>query len=199
MRPTTTALLLTLPLSACAEDLGDALGDDDSGGDGEGGSQVENVPEGRVVRTTVDATDAMRWIWFDFQTRAQVDVADPLHSEAWDLGFSRYSIAINGGVSGEGGMEAVVLEDTTLDAVTAVPEGPWITDAADSDDQGDDPDYALAGWYDYDFATHMLSARPTVYVVRSVEGEPYALSVVDYYDEAGSSGWMQLRWKPLAD
>jgi len=30
---------------------------------------------------------------------------------------------------------------------------------------------ALSEWYDYDFATHVLSVRPTVYVVRSLEGD----------------------------
>jgi hypothetical protein len=199
MRDILCKLSCALLLSGCAEDLGDALADEDSGGGDEGGSQIGNEDEGTKVRTTVDATDGMRWIWFDFQSRAQVEVADPLHSDAWDLGFQRYNVALNGGVSGEGGMEAVVLADTTLDAVTKVPDGPWITDAIDSEDDGDDPDYALADWYDYDFATHVLSPRPTVYVVRSVEGDAFALEVLDYYDEAGSSGWMQMRWKPLAD
>jgi HmuY protein len=196
---TTFVLLVTTALPACAEDLGDALADGSS--DGDGGSddgQIENTAQGELVRTVVDATDAMRWVWFDLETRSQVDPADPLHSEDWDLGFSRYNIALNGGVSGEAGMDAAVLEDTMLESVTAVPDGPWITDAPDSDDHGDDPDYALADWYDYDFATHVLTARPTVYVVRSVEGNAFALEVLDYYDDAGSSGWLQLRWKPLA-
>ncbi len=188
--------LVFLASVGCAADLGDELNDADDGA-ADGGAQVEHVEDGDAVLTTVDATDASRWIWLDLESRAQLEVADPHGSDAWDLGFSRFNIAIDGGVSGEGGMEAAVLEATELAAVTAAPEGPWITDAPDGDDHGDDPDYALAGWYDYDFATHVLTPRRTVYVVRTVEGNAFALQVVGYYDEAGSSGWLQLRWKPV--
>jgi len=180
----------------CAADLSDELDDADDGA-ADGGAQIEHVAEGDLVLTTVDATDAMRWIWLDLESKAQVDIDDPHASDAWDLGFSRFNIAIDGGVSGEGGMEAVVLEATELAAVTEAPDGPWVTDALDGEDHGEDPDYALAGWYDYDFATHVLTPRPTVYVVRSVEGNAFALQVVGYYDDAGSSGWLQIRWKPV--
>lgn len=190
------ACWIALVASGCAADLSDALGDD-SGGEMPGGDDIETTDDGTASRTLVDATDGMRWIWLDLETLAQVEVDDPKDSDAWDLGFLRYNIAINGGASGNGGMEAIVLDDRALDDVTAAPDGPWITDLVDSDDQGDDPDYALANWYEYDFMTHVLTPFPTVYVVRTVEGNLFALQVVGYYDEAGTSGWMQLRHKPL--
>ncbi len=191
---------------ACAEDLSDDLADgssDDDAASSEGpagadGAQLvhEDQPDGTVV-TVVDATDGARWIPLDLETRAQPEVDALADSPAWDLAFSRFDIATNGGVSGSGGMEAMVLEGVGLDDVDAVPPGSWIADAPDGDDEGDDADYALAGWYDYDFATHVLTPKPLVDVVRSVEGGHFALAVLDDYDDAGTSGWMKLRWKPL--
>lgn len=195
----TSSLFIAIALvsAACAPDLGEGFDDEDSGAPEEGGDQIDTVDDGDAVRTTIDATDGTRWIWFDLETRAQIEVTDPLESDEWDLGFSRYNIAINGGASGKGGMDAFALPDTALADVTDVPSGAWVTDLPDSDDQGDDPDYALADWYDYDFMTHVLTPFPLVYVVRTVEGNAFALQIVGYYDEAGSSGWMQVRHKAL--
>jgi hypothetical protein len=90
-----------------------------------------------------------------------------------------------------------VLDGVELDDITAIPNGTWVTDAPDGDEHGTDPDYVTAGWYDYDFATHVLTPRAIVYVVKSVEGNAFALQIVEYYDDAGTSGWLQMRWKPL--
>jgi hypothetical protein len=185
----------------CAEDLRDALGDGSEGADdhaGAGGPQIDHDDDGDAVITTVDATDDAVWIYLDLETRTQVTVADPLESDAWDLAFQRYDIATNGGVSGPGGVTVAIVEGTDAASVTAVPSGPWLADAADGDDTNDDPDYAMSGWYDYDIMTHVLTPKPVIYVVRSPEGNAFAIQVLDYYDDAGSSGWMQLRWRPLS-
>lgn len=179
----------------CAADLRDTLDDDLAPADG--GAQIEHTVDGELVDTRIDATDEERWVYLDLESRGQVEVDDPQASDAWDLAFRRYDIALDGGVSGPGGMTAVVLEGQQVEAIDDVPEGPWITDAVDGDDHGDAPDYALGSWYDYDFATHVLTPKAQAYVVRSVEGNAFAIEVLDYYDDAGSSGWLQLRWKPL--
>jgi hypothetical protein len=199
-----TLILCSLALG-CAADLSDALDDADttaaassSGGNVPAGAQIEHMDQGDgTTITIVDASDAMAWIYLDLESLEQREVADPTMSDAWDLGFSRFNISTNGGTSGTGGMTVQVVEGATLDQVDASPNGEWIVDAPDGDDQGDDPDYALAGWYDYDFATHVLSPKPLVYLVRSVEGNTFALAVLDYYDDAGSSGFMKIHWKPL--
>lgn len=191
------AIAMVVVLAGCAEDLSDDLADD--GGEEGGGAQIEHTEADGVVQTLVDATSEDTWVWLDLESRAQIDVADPQVSDAWDLGFLRFNIAIDGGVSGPGGMEAVILEGVGLHDVDAVPSGPWVTDVADTEDHGDDPDYVTAGWYDYDFATHVLSPKAIVYVVRSVEGNAFAFEVVGYYDDAGVSGWLQLRWKALEE
>lgn len=203
------SFVTTLALLGCAEDLRGALGDgsegadtdstDDDTGSGDGGPQVDHEQDGDTVITTVDATDDAAWIYLDLETRSQVTVADPLASDAWDLAFKRYDIASNGGVSGPGGLTIATVEGMELDAVTALPSGPWLSDAVDGDDTNDDPDYVMSGWYDYDFMTHVLTPKPVVYVARTPEGTAFAIQVLDYYDDAGSSGWMQVRWSPWAE
>jgi hypothetical protein len=199
MKPHHSLVLVFALCQACAEDLGAQLDDTSSSDAGDGGGEWiehEEQPDGTVV-TRVDAQDEARWVYLDLESRAEASVVDPQDSDAWDLAFHRYDIATNGGVSGPGGMEAMVLVDVALEDVDAVPAGEWIADAPDGDDEGDAPDYALGGWYDYDFATHVLTPKPLVYVVRAVDGGHFALAVLDYYDDAGTSGWMTLRWKPL--
>lgn len=198
-------LAASLLLAACAPDLEESIADgsesgtsDDGGGD-EGGPQIQHEDEGNgVTRTVVDSTDDAKWIYLDLESGQQLELADGTTSDAWDLGFRRFDVAIDGGVSGPGGMEAVVLEGVAFADVTEVPAEGWITDAADGDDENEDPDLALAGWYAYDFMTHVLTPHPIVYVVRTVEGNAFKLEIVDYYDEAGTSGFLTLRWAPVA-
>jgi hypothetical protein len=210
-----TAALLTLTLTACAPDLDETLGDGTSGDSGmeggstaqtadgassgelpgEGGPQVQHEDEGGgVTRTTIDASSEAQWIYLDLESRQQLEVADPAQSDAWDLGLRRFEIAIDGGISGPGGMEAVVLEGVAFADVTEVPGEGWVSDAADGDDENEDADLALAGWYDYDFMAHVLTPRPVVYVVRTVEGNVFKLEILDYYDDAGTGGVLTIRW-----
>ena len=72
---------------------------------------------------TVDATSTGAWQFFDF-SRGSV-VADPGPGE-WDLAFRRFHIIANGGpgFSGEGGI--IRLEETDLDAVSELPEAPYV-------------------------------------------------------------------------
>lgn len=76
--------------------------------------------------------------------------------------------------------------------------GLWVTDAADGSDEDDDPDLAFAGWYAYDFMTHVLTPHPFVYVVRTVEGNAYELEILGDHDEAGTSGVLTICWAPVA-
>jgi hypothetical protein len=207
------AASLTLTLTACAPDLDESLGDG-TGGDagtedgsgastgelpGDGGPQVQHEDEGGgVTRTTIDASSEELWVHLDLESRQQVQVADPAQSDAWDLGLRRFDIAIDGGISGPGGMEAVVLEGVAFADVTEVPEDGWVTDAADGDDENEDADLAFAGWYDYDFMSHLLSPRPVVYVVRTVEGNAFKLEILDYYDDTGTAAFLTIRWAAVA-
>jgi hypothetical protein len=46
-------------------------------------------------------------------------------------------------------------------------------------------------------ATHVLTPRKLVYVVRGANGRYYKLEMLEYYDAAGTAGYPTFRWAPL--
>ena len=59
------------------------------------------VPKGELE---VDATSTSTFATVDLTSGTVVTVADPSTSNAWNLGFRRYEIRVNGGVAGPGGV-----------------------------------------------------------------------------------------------
>ena len=51
---------------------------------------------------TVDATDRENWAYINLTEGETVDIADAATSMAWNLGFKRTEVIVNGGVSGPG-------------------------------------------------------------------------------------------------
>ncbi|MBN2797982.1 MAG: HmuY family protein [Deltaproteobacteria bacterium] len=146
--------------------------------------------------TVVDAQDSLDWVYYAFTAADEVSPAQPADSTEWDLAVRRYEIALNGGVSGTGGVEVATLAGQDFDALTAAPAEGYVTDLPDADEDGD-PEYALGDWFDYDSGTHVLTPKDQVYAVHGVGGAAYKLQVVDYYSSAGTSGYPKLHWAPL--
>ena len=166
-----------------------AAAEDASAGDdaGERGIQTEDQGDGSFI-SVVDARDEAAFVYLDFEGKAEVAAGD-----AWDLGFARFNVATH--------VEVAVLMGAAFDEVTAAPADGYVGDAADPETamQETMPGFAFDLWYDYDPATHVLTARDDlVYVVHTPEGNYFKVQMLDYYDEAGSSGHVTLRWAPLA-
>lgn len=182
------ASLLLLPLAGCLAaclPADDGI-DDDGPGDGEV-IRTEDLGDGSHL-TVVDARDETTWQHLDLESGA--GVAED--SAAWDLGFLRFNIATR--------VEVASLANVDFDALTVAPADGYRTDAEASDpaDMETMPGYALDLWYDYDHATHVLTARDDViYVVRSAEGNYFKVQMQDYYDDAGTAGYVSLRWAPI--
>lgn len=184
----------------CDGDLDEGMGDEMPMADG----GVERTVDGPLTHTEVDgatetivdASDGEAWVHVDFDARTAVDAAGP-----WDVAFQRFHAKLNGGVSGDAGVEVAILDGMELAAVTEAPGEGFITDQADGDDENEDPDYAISSgespWYDYNPMSHTLSPKTRVYVVRTDEGSHYALQYVEYYDQAGTGGFPTFRWKAL--
>lgn len=193
-RPHLALLLCALPLSACADELvadttetQSALVATESNGAGES-------------TTTIDASSAEVWVYFSFESGGEVTPVEPASSPDWDLGFQRFHIISNGGVSGSGGASIAALVDQTFDSVTSAPLEGYVEDQPDSDDDDPVADSAFAaneGWYDYDGATNRLSPKPIVYIVRTGSGAHFKLEILDYYDGAGTSGHPSFVWTAL--
>jgi heme-binding HmuY-like protein len=149
--------------------------------------------------TRVLADDADAWVYFDFQSGAQVTPEEPEDDDGWDLAFQRFHVRSNGGSSGSGDAEVAVLDDE-FEALTAAPDSGYVSDSEDGDDEGSEPDTAFEiddGWYAYDPSSHTLSTRGLVYVVLTPEGDYFKLEMLGYYDDAGNDGRPSFRWAPL--
>jgi len=198
-----TLLMLSLiaavfAVPACADDIGPS--DSPPEGvvdlvDAAPGAKVATSRDGETYLTRIDSTSPDAWVYLDLETGAEVDA-----SARWDLATQRFHIQLNGGVSGSGGVEVAPLRDVALDAVTTAPAEGWITDAADGADDNTLPDLAFEqgdGWYQYSVTTHVLTPWPMVWVVRTTEGTAVKIAIESYYDDAGTSGYLRLRWAPL--
>ncbi len=180
------AALLALFAAGCAEDL---EAEDD--GPPPTPTGIETRGDG-TFGVVIDATDEAEWVYLRFDEGLVDDDA------TWDLAIRRFTIAINGGVSGAGaGLAARDTAGSLADAARAPDDG-WMADGPDGDDMGEEPDRVFDTWYAYDETTHVLTPEPGIYYVRSGDGERYyAVAVEGYYDAAGSSGHVALGFAPV--
>ena len=158
--------------------------------------KTEREPDGSFA-SEVNATNMQSWVYFSLQSQQEVTPDAPERSPSWDLGFQRSNVKLNGGTSGAGGV-MVAVASGSFDSVLQPPSDGYIADAADMDMDGS-PDYAFGagdGWYNYDPATHVLTARDAVFVVKTPGGY-FKLQFSSYYDSAGTPGMPQFRWAPL--
>jgi hypothetical protein len=194
----TLALTAACDSSIKPEDENDPVVQDDAGSgpaedDAGDGSGSQN---GEAVEAEVDASSEELWAFFDLESGKTVAE----DSTTWDLALQRFTIKVNGGASGEGGVSVAVLKDEFAD-VSADSAENFVSDAADGADLDMDPDYVLSSgdtaWYEYDPTVHKLTPRAHVYVVKTVEGGLFKLEITNYYNEAGSSGYPTLHFQQL--
>jgi hypothetical protein len=153
-------------------------------------------PDGSFA-SVVNATNMQSWVYFSLQTRSEVTPDSPEQSDSWDLAFQRSNVKVNGGASGAGSV-MVSSASGSFESVHEAPADGYVADAADADRDGS-PDYAFGagdGWYSYDPASHTLTARETVFVVKTAGGY-FKLQFSSYYDAAGTPGMPQFHWAAL--
>jgi hypothetical protein len=162
-----------------------------------GPTHITFTLDGGYYTLQVDATADKTWAALDFDVASEV----PFEQNRWDLAFQRFHIRSRGGADGDGGVQVAVVYDAGFDHVTHAPMGPWLEDQPDGDDENLDPDTVfdkLEVWYDYEDMYHTLTPRPLVYVVRSDRGEYFKVQLDSYYDFAGTSAMLSLRYAPVA-
>lgn len=198
-----TRLLMLFLLAGCAEELTlDPSPDDPSDPDLDpddpdaGPGWLRIVDEDTAAITVrIDATAHATWRYLDLDARAAVDIDDPIQDLGWHLGAARFNLKLNGGISGPGEVEAAWVPLARFDDPIAAPVDGWRSDAP-GDGDASAPSYALGDWYDYDVTTHLLTPKLGVYVIRSPE-QAWVFEVLSYYDDAGNSGFLTVRWRDL--
>jgi hypothetical protein len=190
-----TLLHVALIVSACADDL---KTDNDGKGSDDLTIETEIKSEG-LRETLVNATSQEKYWYIDLDE--QSEVAED--STEWDLAFQRFKIKSNGGESGDGNVIVAKVE-TPFDELEQAPESGYVEDddAVSSKSENGDPNYAFLGpepWYDYGGGdAHMLTPKEVVYVVRSTERKFYKVEILNYYDKAGTAGFVLFQWAELA-
>ncbi len=181
-----SAFLPLLAVAGCLKSI-------DPGGDDTG--QGSTVQPGEAV---IDATSETNWVYLDLERARVVTPADPADDPSWDMGFRRYKVSSNGGVSGTGGLEVSPRFGADYNAISEVPSDGWVSDRPDADGDGD-LEYAFDTWFDYDSDAHEVTPAAVVFVVRTVERNHVKLEFLGYYDHAGTPGYVHLHWGPLDD
>lgn len=155
---------------------------------------------GGVTAGTIDGTAGglsgapdNPYVYVDLVAGARVDITDveSRTSTAWHVAFKRASIKLNGGDSGPGGVSGASVEAATLAEVTAAPADLAVDDWATDDCMvsttvGGEPRTVFGEWYDYDPATHRLTPRAEVWVLKlgSGDGAPVRkLRLTTYYGD----------------
>ena len=140
-----------------------------------------------IHSTDLDASSDTDWVRFAFERGAIVDTG-------WDIAVRRTAWATDSGTSGEGLGGAADAEVADLATVTTVPsefavdEELPVAGAPGSGTYSGNP--VLAEWYDYDFTTHTVSPKATVYVVRTTAGDFAKVRIATYADGAYQLEWV---------
>ncbi|MGE0786248.1 MAG: HmuY family protein [Sandaracinaceae bacterium] len=132
---------------------------------------VPPLPEGAIL---VNAGDGASWVYVSAASGV-VTPSDPSTDPSWDLAFSRTLVRTNSGTSGPGVGGAreddsgVAFEDLDAASTFGFVEDEVVTSGM----PGAMPtsvNPGLAGWYDYDPATHSVTPGDRTYLVRTGVG-----------------------------
>ncbi len=129
-------------------------------------------------------------VYFDLTTGAVTTSAN------WDIRFSGWTIALNGGVSGSGSVRAVLDTSTPFASIDATYAASAPAQAYSSDAFGGT--FSANRWYRYNLTGTDNQIWPTfnVYVVRR-GGVAYKVQLISYYGPTGTSRQITLRYQRL--
>lgn len=131
------------------------------------------VPDTLFVDTlTVDARNSARWVFVDLERRS---VVLPPDTAGWDLAFRRFEIVTAG---------AALATAVPFDALGTAPDSAYVETrfAADTSNA------ALKDWYRYSFTSHLLSPRPTTFVIRTSASRYAKIRFLGYYCPGMAAG-----------
>lgn len=146
------------------------------------------------VRYTVDARSSTDWVLFDFE-KGRVVVGE-FTSPGWDVSFKRTKLLTNSGVtnrSGPGG--AFGLGEVLLEMAVPPASVPFAVDVLGGEDDDEPVNPEVGRWYSYSFITHVVSAKPDTYLIRTGESRDALVQFDSYYCEDEESGCITFRYR----
>ncbi|WCL49544.1 HmuY family protein [Leptospira sp. GIMC2001] len=166
---------------------------------------ISNIEQsdGSII-TLLRSTAADTWTNYSFQSRS-------LSNSNFDISFQRFKVRTNGGATNPSGKGGACRSNTTnfpgagvtstnlncTEFVLDINGQAEVIGGGGASYVGSDVLTNFdTGWFIYDIPT--LSPRMTVFVIRSFDGNRYyALQVIDYYSDAGTSGYPRIRWREI--
>jgi len=148
---------------------------------------------GTVTLTATTATNIAaeptlsgnRYTFYSLENNQVVAATDSATTK-WDIAFRSTNIITNGGASGPGTGGAFVQKAATFDTYKTIPaDSAFKVDAATT--------FAITtgsgnGWYNYDFATNIISPIPgNILVIRTASGKYAKVEILSYYKDAPAS------------
>lgn len=152
------------------------------------GGDTAVADSGGTLRVTLDARDPDRWVSVDLDSGRVRHGRPP----GWDLAARRFHVVSNGGEGLPGDAAAAPARRPGLDVPAAPPEGGWAVTERDEDGELGHP--LFAGWYDYDFFSHLLTPRPRTYAVRTTGGRTAKIRFLSYYCPGPDAGCVTVRY-----
>ncbi len=153
-----------------------------------------------VEEISLDATSFTEWVYVSLSKGEIVEVSDFENDINWDIGFHRWDVRTNGGMSGKGKGAALQLAHSSLDQVDLAPETGYITDILiEINMTGMPPIYEdhpanpeLAKWMDLDMSEMppKYSMTDKVFIVKTADGKFVKLRFTDYMNDTGDRGFI---------
>ncbi len=165
-----------------------------------------------VSLTTKDNVVTDRWVYFSFETGAEVEGVDSSNfqgSTEWDIAFHSRHVRLNGGASGPGKAAALDLGQVDWDSVVEAPDTGYVEDRwvdsilfAGVGEEGPilvgtflNPAFETAFTVDMTTYPPTYLANRNVYVVRTGRGRYVKIMLTDYYNDKGESGYITFRYR----
>jgi hypothetical protein len=203
-------LFLPLALIRCADVLLTAEGYPGKPPGGEKITSGSTVSIGSgIYETSIDATSYSEWAYYDFETPDQIFVASPATNYSWDIAFQRFMVKLNGGASGNAGVNLVALNADNFSGRNQAPSpfNPAMSDVTDAGDTNDACRPTTSGvlfaflnslqspnacWFSYSIG--VLTPRDITYILKSTQARYYKIRIMSYYSSTGTSGKLKFQW-----
>ncbi len=125
--------------------------------------------------STINASDYNNFAYFSFGQNDTVSTGTPKPTaDAWDIGFKREVIKLNGGSStvNSGDVEGADLGAVDFASVT-------LSDTLGANWTSDFIDYFISNWYTYNMTSHTIDISRYVYSMKDASGEHYVKFQID--------------------
>lgn len=143
-------------------------------------------------RVTLDARSGDRWSFFDFSRNSRVERPDPL---GWDIAVRRTRWIVNGGpgFAGRGGARVA---GSAFDSLMNAPDSGYTGTTVAA---GDSTSRVFDRWYRYDYLSHLLWPKPTIFALRTADGRYAKLRIESYYCPGPEPGCLTFRYAYQGD